>query len=98
MSALTKRFRLLEAELGADWRRYHVAAQLARLVSGVVGTVLWAVLHGGVSDWTGLVPVATGALWATLAQIWPGVPWLLARRWLRAGRPPAPTGQPGAAP
>lgn len=79
MSALTKRVRLLEAEFGTAWRRYHVAAQLGRLVSGVIGSVLWTLLHGSVHDWTGLVPVATGALWATLAQIWPQVPWLLLR-------------------
>lgn len=89
MSALTKRVRELEAELGADWRRYHVAAQLTRLASGVMGSVLWAVLHGGVHDWTGLVPVATAALWATLAQIWPQVPWLLLRKRLPLGQPPA---------
>jgi hypothetical protein len=85
VSALTKRVRALEVEFGTDWRRYHVAAQLTRLASGVMGSVLWAVLHGGVSDWTGLVPVATAALWATLAQIWPQVPWLVLRGRLRIG-------------
>lgn len=86
MSALTKRFRALEAEFGTAWRRYHVTAQLARLVSGVVGSVMWTVLHGSVHDWTGLVPVATAALWATLAQIWPQVPWLLLRNRLGGGQ------------
>jgi len=90
VSALTKRVRQLEAELGADWRRYHIAAQLIRLASGMVGSVLWAVLHGGVSDWTGLVPAATAALWATLAQIWPQVPWLLLRNRLHLDAPTAP--------
>jgi hypothetical protein len=89
VSALTKRVRLLEAELGADWRRYHIAAQLTRLASGVAGSVLWTVLHGSVHDWTGLVPVATAALWATLAQIWPQVPWLLLRDRFKPGQPPA---------
>jgi hypothetical protein len=88
VSALTKRVRALEAEFGAAWRRWHVATQLARLGSGVAGSVLWAVLHGGVHDWTGVVPVVTGALWATLAQIWPQVPWLLLRDKLHIGIPP----------
>jgi hypothetical protein len=59
VSALSKRAAEVEAELGAAWTRYHVRAQLARLAAGVLGSVLWAVLHGGVSDWTGLLPVAT---------------------------------------
>jgi hypothetical protein len=79
------------AEAAAAWRKYHVAAQLARLVSGVVGSVLWTAQHGGVHDWTGLVFVAGGAFWATLAQIWPGVPWLLWRGWLHRTPPPGPT-------
>lgn len=77
MSALSKRAAEVEAEFGAAWTRYHVGAQAARLVSGVLASVLWAVLHSGVSDWTALVPVATGALWATLAQMFPQVPWKL---------------------
>ena len=83
MSALSKRAAEVEAELGAAWTRYHVRAQLARLAAGVLGSVLWAVLHGGVSDWTGLLPVATGALWATLAQMYPQVPWRLLKDRLR---------------
>lgn len=84
MSALSKRAAEVEARFGAEaaavWRKYHVAAQLTRLASGVVGSVLMAALHGGVTDWTGLLPVASTALWATLAQIWPQVPWLLVRK------------------
>lgn len=97
MSALTKRVRLLEAELGADWRRYHIAAQLMRFATGVLVTAVWS-LHSGITDWTDLVPAVWTAAWVTAAQMWPKVPWSLIRDRLRAGRPPAPTGQPGAAP
>lgn len=95
MSALARRVALIEHRFGAEaaaaWRKYHVAAQLGRLVSGVIGTVVLAALHG-TGDWTGLVPVATGAFWATLAEIWPGVPWLLVRkRFHLGGRQSAPT-------
>lgn len=81
MSALSKRVAEVEARFGAEaaaaWRKYHIAAQVGRLASGVLGTVLWTVLHAGVHDWTDLVPVATTALWATLAQMFPQVPWAL---------------------
>ena len=95
MSALSKRVALIEHRFGAEaaaaWRKYHVTAQLARLVSGIVGTVVLAVVHGGVTDWTSLVPVVTGALWAGLAEIAPGVPWLLfASRFHLGGQPSAP--------
>ena len=95
MSALSKRVALIERRFGAEaaaaWRKYHVAAQASRLVSGVVGTVLLAVVHGGVTDWTSLVPVDTGALWAGLAEIAPGVPWSLLRdRFHLGGQTSAP--------
>jgi len=95
VSALSRHVALIEHRFGAEaaaaWRKYHIAAQLSRLVSGVAGSVVLAAVHGGVSDWTSLVPVATGAFWATLAQIWPGIPWMLARKWFRHGpRPTAP--------
>jgi len=93
VSALSKHVALIEHRFGAEaaaaWRKYHIAAQLARLVSGVVGTVVLAVAHGGVTDWTSLVPVATGALWAGLAEIAPGVPWLLLISKFHLGGQPA---------
>jgi len=93
VSALSKHVALIERRFGAEaaaaWRQYHVAAQLTRLISGVAGTVALAVLHGGVSDWTSLVPVLTGALWAGLAQIAPGVPWWLLRDKFHLGGQPA---------
>lgn len=93
MSALSRHVALIEHRFGAEaaaaWRKYHVAAQLSRFASGVVGTVLLAALHGGVSDWTSLVPVATGAFWATLAHLWPGVPWWLLRDRFHPRRQPS---------
>lgn len=98
MSALSKRVAQIEAQFGEDvaaaWRRYHIAAQLGRLAAGVLTAVLWAVMHAGVTDWTDLVPVATGALWATLAQMWPQVPWSLLRDRLHLGNPPTPPAAP----
>jgi hypothetical protein len=96
MSALSRRVAQIEARFGAEaaaaWRKYHIAAQLGRLASGVLGSVMLAALHGGVHDWTGLVPVATGALWATLAEIWPQVPWLLLiSKFHLGGQPASPT-------
>lgn len=95
MSALSARVAQIEARFGAEvaaeWRKYHVKAQLGRLVSGVVGTVLLAVLHGGVTDWTSLVPVVTGALWAALEQMFPQVPLkLLMDKFHLGGQPTAP--------
>lgn len=95
MSALSRRVALIEHRFGAEaaaaWRKYHIAAQVGRFVSGVVGTVILAVRDGGVTDWTSLVPVATGALWAGLAEIAPGIPWQLFRsRFHRGGQPSAP--------
>lgn len=95
MSALSKRVALIEHRFGAEaaaaWRKYHIGAQVARLVSGIVGTVVLAVVHGGVTDWTSLVPVVTGALWAGLAEIAPGVPWSLLRdRFHLGNQPPTP--------
>lgn len=86
MSALTKRVRALEAELGADWRRYHVAAQLARFASGILITVFWS-LHSGLTDWTDLVPAVVSAAWVTAAQMWPQVPWSLLQDRLNGGQP-----------
>lgn len=99
MSALSKRVAQVEARFGAEaaaaWRKYHIAAQVGRLASGVLMSVLWAVMHAGVTDWTDLVPVATAALWATLAQMFPQVPWaLLMSKFHLGGQPsvpPAPT-------
>lgn len=95
MSALSKRVAEVEARFGAEaaaaWRKYHITAQVGRLASGVLGSILWTVLHAGVHDWTDLVPVATTALWATLAQQFPQVPWaLLMSRFHVGGQPPAP--------
>lgn len=94
MSRLGRHVAQIEAQFGADvaaaWRRYHIAAQATRLVSGVAGSVLLAVLHGGVHDWTGLVPVVTGAVWATLASMWPQVPWKLIRGRGRIPATPVP--------
>ena len=100
MSVWSKYVVEMEREFGSVWRRYHVAAQLGRLASGVVGSVLWTVLHGSVHDWTGLVPVVSGALWATLAQVFPQVPWLLVRSRFGSGPDKAPggAGTPGAGP
>lgn len=97
MSALSKRVAQLEAELGADWRRYHVAAQLARFASGVLVTLLWS-MHSGFTDWTDLVPAFWTAVWVTAAQMWPQVPWSLLRdRFHLGGQPsaPAPGGDGG---
>jgi hypothetical protein len=80
VSALSKRAAEVEARFGAEaaaaWRKYHITAQLTRLIAGVVSAVVLAALHG-VSDWTDLAPVAVAALWATLEQMWPQVPWKL---------------------
>jgi hypothetical protein len=109
MSALSKRAAEIEARFGAEaaavWRKYHIAAQLARFVSGIAGSVVLAALHGGVHDWTSFVPVATTALWATLAQMFPQVPWLLVRKWFTpppkyatGGLIPGPAGATGTTP
>ncbi len=90
MSALTKRVRELEAELGADWRRYHVAAQLMRFATGVLVTAFWS-LHSGITDWTDLVPAVWTAMWVTAAQMWPRVPWSLIRDRLRSKKDAPPT-------
>jgi len=98
VSALSKRAAEVEARFGAEaaavWRKYHIAAQLARLVGGFAGSVVLGALHGGVHDWTSLVPVATTALWATLTQMFPQVPWLLVRNWA-ARMPASPASTPG---
>jgi hypothetical protein len=89
VSALSKRAAEVEAELGAAWTRYHVAAQAARFVTGVVVTLLWS-LHSGLTDWTDLVPLLGTAALVTAKQMWPQVPWtLLVDRW-RTGKPPVP--------
>jgi hypothetical protein len=90
MSALTKRVRQLEAELGADWRRYHIAAQLMRFATGVLVTAFWS-LHSGITDWTDLVPAVWTAMWVTAAQMWPKVPWSLIRDRLHRTPPPTST-------
>jgi hypothetical protein len=98
VSALSKHVAQIEAQFGTDvavaWRKYHIAAQLTRLAAGVMTSVLWAVMHAGVTDWTSVVPVAVAAFWATLAQMWPQVPWSLIRDRLHAGAPPTSPGPP----
>lgn len=78
MSALSKRAAEVEHELGAAWTRYHVGAQAARFVAGVVVSLLLS-LHNGLGDWTDLLPLLGGAAWATARQMWPQVPWSLIR-------------------
>lgn len=96
MSALSKRAREVEHELGVEWTRYHVGAQAARFLAGVV-TALLLSLHNGFSDWTDLLPLLGGAVWTTAAQMFPQVPWWLLKR-LGAGKAPAPTPAPPADP
>jgi hypothetical protein len=93
VSALSKRAAEVEAELGVDWTRYHVAAQLKRFATGVLVTVLWS-LHSGTTDWTDVLPLAWTAMWVTAAQMWPQVPWSLLRDRLHAGAPPTSPGPP----
>jgi hypothetical protein len=76
MGALSKRAAEVEAELGAAWTRYHVGAQAARFLGGVLVTLLLS-LHNGFTDWTDLLPLLGGAAWTTAAQMWPQVPWSL---------------------
>lgn len=78
MSALSKRAAEVEHELGAAWIRYHVGAQAARFVTGVVVALLLS-LHNGFTDWTDVLPLLAGAMWTTAAQMWPQVPWSLIR-------------------
>lgn len=90
MSALSKRAAEVEHELGAAWTRYHVGAQAARFLGGVLVTLLWS-LHSGFGDWTDLVPLLGTAAWTTAAQMWPQVPWsLLREHFTTAAPPPAP--------
>ena len=89
MSALSKRAAEVEHELGAAWTRYHVGAQAARFVMGVVVSLLLS-LHNGFSDWTDLLPLLGGAAWTTAAQMWPQVPWSLLREHFSASPAPAP--------
>jgi hypothetical protein len=87
VSALSKRAAEVEREFGAAWTRYHVGAQAARFLAGVV-TALLLSLHSGFSDWTDLLPLLAGAAWTTAAQMWPQVPWSLVRNRID---PPKPT-------
>lgn len=98
MSALSKRAAEVEHELGAAWTRYHVGAQAARFVAGVVVALLLS-LHNGFSDWTSLLPLLGGAAWTTAAQMWPQVPWSLIREHFVSGpdkQPAAPPQTPAA--
>ena len=78
MSALSKRTAEVEQELGADWKRYHVGAQVSRFLTGVLATALWS-MNSGFNDWTDLLPLLGTAAWTTVAQMWPQVPWSLLR-------------------
>lgn len=80
MNILTKRVAQLEAELGREWKAYHVTAQLARFGTGFLATLLWS-MHNGFTDWTDLLPLAGTAAWTTAMQLWPRAPW-----WLVTGR------------
>ena len=95
MSALSKRAAEVEAELGAAWTRYHVGAQAARFLGGVLVTLLLS-LHNGFTDWTDLLPLAAAAAWTTAAQMWPQVPWSLLKDHL--GTPPRPAPSAAAQP
>lgn len=99
MSALSKRAAEVEHELGSTWTRYHVGAQAARFLAGVV-TALLLSLHNGFGDWTNLLPLLAGAAWTTARQMWPQVPWSLIREHFASGpdKTPGPTDRPGAAP
>ena len=90
MSALSKRAAEVEAELGAAWTRYHVGAQAARFLGGVLVTLLLS-LHNGFTDWTDLLPLAAAAAWTTAAQMWPQVPWSLLKDHLGTPARPAPS-------
>ena len=92
MSALSKRAAEVEREFGVAWTRYHVGAQAARFLAGVV-TALLLSLHSGFSDWTDLLPLLAGAAWTTAAQMWPQVPWPL----IRSHFTPDPSPPPAAA-
>lgn len=93
MSALSKRTAEVEAELGRAWHQYHIAAQAARFLTGVLVALLWS-LHSGVTDWTDVVPLVLGAAWATARQMWPQVPWsLLQGRFGVSPKVPAPPGK-----
>ena len=90
MSALSRRAAEVEAELGAAWTRYHVGAQAARFLGGVLVTLLLS-LHNGFTDWTDLLPLAAAAAWTTAAQMWPQVPWSLLKDHLGPSARPAPS-------
>jgi len=90
VSALSKRAAEVEAELGAAWTRYHVGAQAARFLGGVLVTLLLS-LHNGFTDWTDLLPLAAAAAWTTAAQMWPQVPWSLLKDHLGTPARPAPS-------
>jgi hypothetical protein len=99
MSALSRRAAEVEHELGAEWTRYHVGAQVTRFLVGVLAAALWS-MHSGFSDWTDLVPLLGTAAWTTAAQMWPQVPWSLLREHFASGpdKAPAPTPVPPADP
>lgn len=90
MSALSKGAAEVEREFGSAWTRYHIGAQAARFLSGVLVTLLLG-LHNGVSDWTDLLPLIAGAAWATARQMWPQVPWSLVKAAKENSAPSAAT-------
>jgi hypothetical protein len=87
----------VEDVLGEEWRKYHIAKQIARFVAGVVLTVIWAV-HAGPGDWTAILPTIWSSMWVVAAQMRPQVPWSLVRsKFMKdaIGTPtPAPTAPP----
>jgi hypothetical protein len=93
VSALSKRAAEVERELGAEWTRYHVGAQVSRFLVGMLAAALWSI-HSGFGDWTDLVPLLGTAAWTTAAQMWPQVPWSLLREHLGVVKPPAPPTAP----
>lgn len=102
MGRLEQQLRDVEAGLAAAVRRYHLRAQLIRLLSGVAGSVVLSVVGAGAGplDWRALGPLALGALWTQLRAIWPTVPWDLLQQQLglSSGSAAAQTPQPGTVP
>lgn len=103
---MATRLEILERNLTRAKIRYHVDAQIRRVV-GVFAGALAVQLATGTHDWTwkGLLAVGAAAAYATARQIWPTVPWSLVLHHVgvqmareAAGAPPAqpsPASAPG---